>query len=39
MEFAVGPPLGGGLTKIPWDYETLSIVCHVGLHVDFYVTY
>jgi len=24
-----------GLTKIPGDLETLSIVCHVGLHVDF----
>jgi hypothetical protein len=23
------------LTKIPRDHETLSIVCHVGLHVDF----
>ena len=25
-----------GLTKIPGDHETLSIVRHVGLHVDFY---
>ena len=24
-----------GLTKIPGDHETLSIVRHVGLHVDF----
>jgi hypothetical protein len=24
-----------GLTKIQGDHETLSIVCHVGLHVDF----
>jgi hypothetical protein len=24
-----------GLTKIPGDYETLSIVRHVGLHIDF----
>jgi hypothetical protein len=24
-----------GLTKVPGDHETLSIVCHVGLHVDF----
>ena len=24
-----------GLTKIPEVHETLSIVCHVGLHVDF----
>ena len=24
-----------GLTKISGDYETLSIVRHVGLHVDF----
>ena len=24
-----------GLTQIPGDHETLSIVCHVGLHVDF----
>ena len=25
----------GLLTKIPGDHEILSIVCHVGLHVDF----
>ena len=24
-----------GLTKIPGDHETLSIIRHVGLHVDF----
>jgi hypothetical protein len=24
-----------GLAKIPGDHETLSIVHHVGLHVDF----
>jgi hypothetical protein len=24
-----------GLTQISGDHETLSIVCHVGLHVDF----
>ena len=24
-----------GLTKIPGDRETLAIVRHVGLHVDF----
>ena len=24
-----------GLTKIPRDHETLSVVRHVGLHVDF----
>ena len=24
-----------GLMKIPGDHETLSIVCHVELHVDF----
>ena len=24
-----------GLMQIPGDYETLSIVRHVGLHVDF----
>ena len=24
-----------GLTKIPGDHETLSIVRHVGFHVDF----
>ena len=24
-----------GLTKILWDHETLSIVYHVELHVDF----
>ena len=24
-----------GMTKIPGDHETLSIVRHVGLHVDF----
>jgi hypothetical protein len=24
-----------GLTKIPGDHEILSIVRHVGLHVDF----
>jgi len=24
-----------GLTKIPGDHETLSIINHVGLHVDF----
>ena len=23
------------LTKIPGDDETLSIICHIGLHVDF----
>ena len=23
------------LMKIPGDDETLSIICHVGLHVDF----
>ena len=34
-EIASGPPLGGGLTKIPGDHETLSIIRHVGLHVDF----
>ena len=24
-----------GLTKIPRDHESLFIVCHVGLHIDF----
>ena len=24
-----------GLMKIPGDHETLSVVRHVGLHVDF----
>jgi len=24
-----------GLTQIPADHAALSIVCHVGLHVDF----
>jgi hypothetical protein len=24
-----------GLTKNPWDHETLSIVHHIGLHVEF----
>ena len=24
-----------GLTKIPGDHDTLSIVRHVGFHVDF----
>ena len=28
-------PLGVGLPRIPGDHETLSIVRHVGLHVDF----
>ena len=27
--------LEAGLTKIPRDHETLSIVHHVGLHVEF----
>ena len=27
--------LEASLTKIPGDHETLSIVRHVGLHVDF----
>ena len=27
--------LEGGLTKISEDHETLFIVWHVGLHVDF----
>ena len=35
LEFVLGSPLGGGLTKIQGDHETLSIVRHVGLHVDF----
>ena len=26
-----------GMTKIPGDHETLSIVRHVGLHVDFLI--
>ena len=29
------PKLALGLTKIPGHHETLSIVRHVGLHVDF----
>jgi hypothetical protein len=28
--------LEGGLTKIMGDHETLSIVCHVGLHVGLH---
>ena len=34
-KFASGPPVGGGLTKIMGAHETLPIVRHVGLHVDF----
>ena len=34
--FRQGHLLEVGVTKIPGDHETLSIVvCHVGLHVDF----
>ena len=28
-------PLEVGLTKILGDHKTLSIVCHVGIHLDF----
>ena len=34
-EFVSNLPLGGGPDTIPVDRETLSIVCHVGIHVDF----
>ena len=35
LEFASLPPPRGGPSKIPGDHETLFIVRHVGIHVDF----
>ena len=37
-KFASGPPLAllkVGMTKISENHETLSVVQHVGLHVEF----